>query len=562
MTNTQVLSIRNLSVTLPAGSDRTYAVQDVSLDIEQGQTVCVVGESGSGKSVMANAVMRLLPRHVLRVDSGSILLHGMDLLKQDNATMRQLRGSRIAMIFQEPMTALNPVMTVGAQIDESLLVHGRSEPAERERRVLELMAEMNLPDPAALRDRYPFQLSGGQRQRILIAMAMAMEPQLLIADEPTTALDVTTQAQILALIKRLQQRHGLGVLFITHDFGVVADIADRVVVMQQGSVVESGRAEQVLHKPQHAYTRRLIEAVPRLRSGLLPAVIERPVLLEIENVSKSYRARSAGIFGSRGRTLALDGVSLTVRQGETVGLIGESGSGKTTLGHCVMRLHDIDSGHLRFDGVPFEGLKGSRLKGLRPQIQMVFQDPFASLNPRHRVDRIITENVVLSGVSPKEAQRRMVEVLELVGLDPSAAQRYPHEFSGGQRQRIGIARALVMQPRLIVADEAVSALDVSVQQQVLTLLREIRNRLGLSMLFITHDLRVASQICDRIAVMNKGRIVETGTVEAVANDPQHPYTRSLFEAMPGQAWERRTQLALAEPTNECDFGAAVETAAT
>jgi peptide/nickel transport system ATP-binding protein len=540
-----VLTIRNLSVALPAGSDRPFAVQDVSLDVQPGQTVCVVGESGSGKSVMANAVMRLLPRNVLRVDSGSILLQGVDLLGLDKSAMRELRGSRMAMIFQEPMTSLNPVMTVGNQIDEALLVHGRDNAGERERRVLELMTEMSLPDPATLRHRYPFQLSGGQRQRILIAIAMGMEPQLLIADEPTTALDVTTQAQILELIKRLQQRHGLGVLFITHDFGVVADIADHVVVMQQGIVVESGTAEQVLHHPQHPYSRRLIEAVPRLRSGLQPTPIERPALLEIDNVSKSYRARGTGIFGSRGRTLALDGVSLTVRQGETVGLIGESGSGKTTLGHCVMRLLDIDSGHLRFDGVPYESLKGGALKSLRPQIQMVFQDPFASLNPRHRVERIITENVILSGATPKEALRRMVEVLELVGLEASAAQRYPHEFSGGQRQRIGIARALVMQPRLIVADEAVSALDVSVQQQVLALLRDIRSRLGLSMLFVTHDLRVASQICDRIAVMNKGRIVETGTVEAIANNPQHPYTRSLFEAMPGQAWERRTQLAAA-----------------
>ncbi|MGO4391984.1 ABC transporter ATP-binding protein [Variovorax sp. M-6] len=534
-----LLEIRGLSVALPAGSERAYAVQDVSLDVQRGQTVCVVGESGSGKSVMANAVMRLLPRNVLRVAAGGIALEGQDLLALDADAMRALRGSRIAMIFQEPMTALNPVMTVGDQIDEALLVHGRGDAAERSRRVVELMAEMNLPEPEALRHRYPFQLSGGQRQRILIAMAMALEPQLLIADEPTTALDVTTQAQILALIRRLQERRGLGVLFITHDFGVVADIADQVVVMQQGRVVESGSAEQVLRHPRHVYTRRLIDAVPRLRTGAQPAAAAPAPLLEIDAVCKSYRARGLGLFGSRGRTLALDRVSLTIGQGETVGLIGESGSGKTTLGHCVMRLLDIERGSLRFDGQAIEGLRGRALAPLRPQIQMIFQDPFASLNPRHRVRRIITENVILSGVAPAEAERRMDEVLRLVGLDRSAAERYPHEFSGGQRQRIGIARALVMRPRLIVADEAVSALDVSVQQQVLELLREVRAKLGLSMLFITHDLRVASQICDRIAVMHKGRIVETGTVEAVSRAPAHPYTRSLFEAMPGQAWEQR-----------------------
>lgn len=536
-----LLEIRHLSVALPAGSEREFAVQDVSIDVPRGQTVCVVGESGSGKSVTANAVMRLLPRNVLRVAQGEIFFEGRDVLGLDAATMRTLRGSRMAMIFQEPMTALNPVMTVGAQIDEVLEVHGVSDGATRERRVLALLSDMHLPDPATLRHRYPFQLSGGQRQRILIAMAMALDPKLLIADEPTTALDVTTQAQILKLIKELQIKHGIGVLFITHDFGVVADIADQVVVMRQGCVVEWGTAREVLDHPTHPYTRALIDAVPRLRGADATAPKAKSALLEIDGVSKSYRGRGIGLFGKRGQTLALDQVSLTIGQGETVGLVGESGSGKTTLGQCVMRLLDIDQGEIRFAGQAVQNLHGAALKALRPQIQMIFQDPFASLNPRHRVGRIITENVILSGVSPQEAQRRMVEVLRLVGLDPQAAQRFPHEFSGGQRQRIGIARALVMQPRLIVADEAVSALDVSVQQQVLTLLRDIRQRLGLSMLFITHDLRVASQICDRIAVMHRGRIVETGTVEAIARAPTHAYTRQLFEAMPGRAWEERAE---------------------
>ncbi|MGH8856469.1 MAG: ABC transporter ATP-binding protein [Polaromonas sp.] len=536
-----LLEIRHLSVALPADSEREFAVQDVSIEVPRGQTVCVVGESGSGKSVTANAVMRLLPRNVLRVAEGEILFEGRDVLGLDAATMRTMRGSRMAMIFQEPMTALNPVMTVGAQIDEVLEVHGVSDRATRERRVLALMNDMHLPDPTTLRHRYPFQLSGGQRQRILIAMAMALDPQLLIADEPTTALDVTTQAQILKLIKELQIKHGIGVLFITHDFGVVADIADQVVVMRHGCVVERGTAREVLDHPTHPYTRALIDAVPRLRAADATAPKPKAALLEIAGVSKSYRARGTGLFAKRGQTLALDNVSLTVGQGETVGLVGESGSGKTTLGQCVMRLLDIDRGQLRFAGKSVQALRGATLKALRPQIQMIFQDPFASLNPRHRVGRIITENVILSGVPVHEAQRRMDEVLRLVGLDPLAAQRFPHEFSGGQRQRIGIARALVMQPRLIVADEAVSALDVSVQQQVLALLRDIRQRLGLSMLFITHDLRVASQICDRIAVMHKGRIVETGTVEAIARAPKHSYTRQLFEAMPGRAWEERAE---------------------
>ena len=539
MTMKTLLSIRDLSVALPPGGDREFAVKHVSLEVPAGQTVCVVGESGSGKSVMANAVMRLLPPS-LRVTGGQMTLSGEDILSLDAESLRRMRGSRMGMIFQEPMTALNPVMTVGDQIDEVLLVHGERDAAKRERRVLELMREMSLPEPETLRHRYPFQLSGGQRQRVVIAIAMALEPQLLIADEPTTALDVTTQAQILALVKRLQVTHGIGVLFITHDFGVVADIADRVVVMQQGTVVETGRADQVLRHPEHPYTRRLIDAVPRLRDATDDAdTAPRPApLLRIEHVSKSYRARGIGFFGGRGRTQALQDVSLEIGEGETVGLIGESGSGKTTLGQCVMRLLDVDQGRIVFNGVEIQDLRGRALKAMRPQIQMIFQDPFASLNPRHRVGRIVTENAILCGVPPAEADRRMQEVLKVVGLDSGAVNRYPHEFSGGQRQRIGIARALVMQPRLIVADEAVSALDVSVQQQVLALLREVRERLGLAMLFITHDLRVASQLCDRIAVMHKGRVVETGTVQSVARAPAHPYTRSLFEAMPGQSWER------------------------
>ncbi|MFG5776322.1 ABC transporter ATP-binding protein [Comamonas sp. J-3] len=541
--HTALLQVRNLTVALPEGGDRQFAVHGVSFDVPAGKTVTVVGESGSGKSVMANAVMQLLPAHSLRIVEGEIVLAGENLLALQREELRLVRGARIGMVFQEPMTALNPVMRIGEQIEEVLLVHGHKDAKSRERRVLELLREMNLPEPEALRHRYPFQLSGGQRQRVVIAIAMALAPQILIADEPTTALDVTTQAQILALIRQLQQTHGIGVLFITHDFGVVADIADRVVVMQQGRVVEAGTADQVLRAPQHQYTRSLINAVPRLRSGNNDNCQHaRPTLVQVENLHKSYRSLGISLFDKRSRTMALNDVSLTIGEGETVGLIGESGSGKTTLGQCLMRLLDLDSGQILFRGQAIQDLKGRALKALRPQIQMIFQDPFASLNPRHRVGQIITENAIVCGVSADEAHRRMQEVLKVVGLDASVVHRYPHEFSGGQRQRIGMARALVMQPSLIVADEAVSALDVSVQQQVLCLLREVRTRLNLSMLFITHDLRVASQICDRIAVMHQGRIVETGTVQAIAQAPSHPYTQKLFAAMPGQAWERDVQL--------------------
>ncbi|AUL47211.1 microcin ABC transporter ATP-binding protein [Bordetella trematum] len=545
-----LLDIKNLTVSLPHGGERGYAVRNLTLQVPRGKTVCVVGESGSGKSVMANAVMRLLPAHSLRLDSGEIVLDGLSLLALDPLEMRAIRGARIGMIFQEPMTSLNPVMPVGEQIDEVLLVHGVKDPAQRAQRVLELLRDMKLPQPEQIKDRYPFQLSGGQRQRILIAMAMAMEPQLLIADEPTTALDATTQAQILMLIKELQERHGIGVLFITHDFGVVADIADHVVVMRHGEVVEQGSAQEVLGQPKHEYTQGLLAAVPRLNvdPGAAPVRAAAP-LLQIRDLCKTYPARG-GLFNSGKRTVALDHINLDILPGETVGLVGESGSGKTTLGQCVVRLLAADSGELLFDGQPLHALKGRELQRMRPQIQMVFQDPFASLNPRHRVERIITENLILTGVSRKEARARMREVLQLVGMNPDTAPlRYPHEFSGGQRQRIGIARAIVMRPKLLVADEAVSALDVSVQQQVLTLLRDVRRELGLAMLFVTHDLRVASQICDRIAVMNKGQLVELGSVYDIATRPQHRYTRELFDAMPGREWAEPAPVAPAQGTS-------------
>ncbi len=532
-----LLEVINLSVALPKTADRRYAVENLSLTIQRGETLCVVGESGSGKSVTAHAVMQLLPKKALHIESGEILLEGRNILGMTAVELRKIRGSQIAMIFQEPMTALNPVMTIGDQIEEALLMHGvKRGPASRQK-VIQSLTEMQLPDPQALQHSYPFQLSGGQRQRVMIAMAMVSEPALLIADEPTTALDVTTQAQILVLIDELKQRHNIGVLFITHDFGVVSDIADRVAVMQNGKLVEVGSRADVLERPQHPYTKQLISAVPKLRTDQAAQTSSPEPLLEIRELCKTYRSRRQGFFQKPTRFQALDKVDLHIGRGETLGVLGESGSGKSTLGHCVARLFDADSGKLIFEGQPIENLRGNALRAIRPKIQMIFQDPYSSLNPRHRIGRIITENAILHGVSKVDAESRMYEILDLVGIERTAVNRFPHEFSGGQRQRIGIARALVLQPALIVADEPVSALDVSVQQQVLELLRTVRERYNLSLLFITHDLRVASQICDRIAIMSHGQIVECGSAADIYRNAQHPYTRSLIDAIPGRGNE-------------------------
>ncbi|MBX6743913.1 MAG: ABC transporter ATP-binding protein [Acetobacteraceae bacterium] len=525
-----LLSVENLTVALPPGGDRPHAVEDVTLTVDPGEILCVVGESGSGKSITANAVMGLLPRG-LPVKSGRIRFEGQDLLALTPEAMRRLRGARLAMIFQEPMTALNPLMRVGDQIAEALRVHGAG--GDVARRVPELLAAVNLPDPAAIAKSHPFRLSGGQRQRVMIAMALALEPSLLIADEPTTALDVTTQMQILRLIREIQSRRGTGVMFITHDFGVVAEIADRVAVMQQGRIVEQGPAQVVLNQPQHPYTRSLIAAVPH---GAPP---ERPpagseTILRVAKVEKTYRR--SGWFGTRPTVRAVHDADFTLAKGETLGLVGESGSGKSTLARCVVRLVEPETGEITFDGINLRPLSRAAWKPYRQRIQMVFQDPYASLNPRRKVGETIAEGPITHGVPREVALSRARELLRLVQLDPGAMDRYPHEFSGGQRQRIGIARALALEPELLIADEPVSALDVSVQAQVLAMLAEIRQRLGLTMLFITHDLRVAAQICDRIAVMQRGAIVEQGPTAQVFSSPQHPYTRQLLDSIPGRGW--------------------------
>ena len=526
-----ILSIERLSVRLPPGADRLHALNDVSLAVASNEILCVVGESGSGKSMMANAILRLLPTGVA-IDGGRMVFEGRDLAGLSVAEMRKVRGAGIAMIFQEPMTALNPLRTIGDQIAEMFSIHTDLSKADISAKVLALLADVHIADAKAAAKAYPHELSGGQRQRAMIAMALALDPRLLIADEPTTALDVTTQAQILKLIRDLQQRRKTAVLFITHDFGVVAEIADRVAVMQHGVVVEHGAASQVLNDPQHAYTRQLIAAVPPLKAPP-PRLLSGQTILTLSGISKTYR--SGGFLGRGARvTPAVSNVSLALPRGATLGIVGESGSGKSTLARCIVRLIDPDAGAIVLEGKDWASLSREEVRRETRHIQMVFQDPFASLNPRRKAAELVAQGPIVHGTPRATALADARELFALVGLDPSAGDRYPHEFSGGQRQRIGLARALALRPAVLVADEAVSALDVSVQAQVLKLLAELRQRLGLSIVFITHDLRVAAQICDLVAVMKDGAIVEQGLAGDVFGHPQHPYTQALLNSIPGR----------------------------
>nr|WP_255726706.1 ABC transporter ATP-binding protein [Microvirga sp. ACRRW] len=526
------MSIENLTIGLPALSDRQHAIKDLSLTIRPGETLCVVGESGSGKSLTAMATIGLLPPAVT-VLSGAIRLGGFDLLSLDEEGWCDVRGRDIGMVFQEPMTSLNPVMRVADQIAEAFQAHRLLSQADRYKRAIELLAEVNLPNPELIARAYPHELSGGQRQRVMIAMALALEPKLLIADEPTTALDVTTQAQVLKLIDNLRRKKGTAVLFITHDFGVVAEIADRVAVLQNGELVEQGTADEVLKNPQHPYTKRLLASVPSLTPPPAKTLRDEPITLRVDALTKAYGGR--GFFRKSREVQAADAVSFDIRRGETLGLVGESGSGKSTVGRCVLRLIEPDGGKIEIGDLAFSSLSQAELRPYRRKIQMVFQDPFASLNPRRKVGYIIAEGPITQGVDPAQALKEAHVLLEKVGLPAQAAERYPHEFSGGQRQRIGIARALAMKPDVLVADEAVSALDVSVQAEILKLIRALQKELGLSILFITHDLRVAAQICDRVAVMQKGRIVEMAETAQLFADPRDAYTRQLLAAVPGKA---------------------------
>jgi peptide/nickel transport system ATP-binding protein len=525
------LEVTNLTIKLPEGGDRAEAVSNISFDVKRGEILCLVGESGSGKTVIAQAVIGLLPK-TLRVSSGDIVLENESLTKAGEVRLRQLRGARMSMVFQEPTTALNPVMSCGAQLDELLQFHTALSQTEKKKKLIEILGEVALPDPERMLASYPHQLSGGQRQRIMIAMALALEPALLIADEPTTALDVTTQAQILKLVIEIQKKRGMAVLFITHDFGVVSEIAHRVAVLRLGELVELGTRAEVLKQPRHVYTKMLMRAVPTLKPHARPVKKNEVLILETKNLYKTYVDRRW--FGKRREVRAAEDVNLEVRKGQTLGIVGESGSGKSTVARCIVRLIDPTAGEIRLGGVDLARMRPAELRPLRRRVQIVFQDPYRSLNPRRRVGESIMEGPLNYGISRATALERACRLMELVRMDPGALGRYPHQFSGGQRQRICIARALAMEPELLIADEAVSALDVSVQAQVLALIEEIRTRLELAMVFITHDLRVAAQVCDDVAVMREGRIVEAGPASEVLVRPRHEYTRALIAAAPGR----------------------------
>jgi ABC-type glutathione transport system ATPase component len=534
MTNL-ILDIDNLIVGLGETPTADRIIDGVSLQVRDGETLCLVGESGSGKSVTALTVMGLLQKGSLTPAGGSVKLVGEELLGVGDRRLRQLRATTMAMIFQEPMTALNPVVPVGRQIDEVLRVHTDLDARARRRKILAMMQQVRLPEVERIFASYPHQLSGGQRQRIMIAMALVLEPKLLIADEPTTALDVTTQKQILTLIRDLQREHGTAVLFITHDMGVVAEIADRVAVMRHGRLVETGALDSILRAPAMEYTRNLLSAVPSLVTRGARADNVEPVVLETNDLGKTYRERS--FFGKTREVAAARDVTLTLRKGRTLGIVGESGSGKSTVARCIVRLIDPTSGGVRLAGCEISDLSRRLLQPHRKRIQIIFQDPYRSLNPRVTIGETIVEGPINYGMPRAEALAKARELLELVDLPPDAISRYPHQFSGGQRQRIAIARALALDPDVLVADEAVSALDVSVQAQVLDLLDEIQQRLGIALLFITHDLRVAAQICDDVAVMQHGRIVEQGPAAQVLTHPQQAYTSALLDAAPGRGWD-------------------------
>ncbi|GGH29334.1 ABC transporter ATP-binding protein [Alsobacter metallidurans] len=538
-----VLEVRDLVTHFPTRTGVVKAVDGVSFTVERGKTLCVVGESGSGKSVTARSILQIVDQPG-RIVSGSMLLHRPDGSAVDLATLhprgreiRAVRGAEIAMIFQEPMSSLSPVHTVGDQIMEVLLLHLRLSKKEARARTVELLRQVEIPHPDKAVDRYTFEFSGGMRQRVMIAMALACNPAMLIADEPTTALDVTTQAEILDLIKRLQQQHGMAVMFITHDMGVVAEIADEVLVMYHGKVMEAGPVDQIFHAPQNDYTKMLIGSVLKLeqkaeiRLKRAPLAEDAPSVIEIDNLKMHFGSPAAPIR-------AVDDVSLQVKAGETLGIVGESGSGKTTMGRCLLRIYQPTGGAMRYrkaDGTVVDLVTADKetLKLCRREIRMIFQDPVGSLNPRMTVAQIIGEPLLVNGIAKgSELDDRVSVLMDQVGLNPDWRERYPHAFSGGQRQRIGIARAISLNPRVIVADEATSALDVSLRSQMLDLMMRLQDELKLSYVFISHDIGVIRYMCDRVSVMYQGRVVETGSTDQVCDAPQHAYTQALLSAIP------------------------------
>ncbi len=524
-----LLQVRELSVTFDVAGGQVEAVKRVSFDIERGETLALVGESGSGKTVTALSVVQLLPYPLARHPSGSILFQGAELLGAPERVLQKVRGDRTAMIFQEPTTSLNPLHTIEKQVNEVLLVHRAMGRAAARARTLELLRLVGLPEAEQRLHAYPHQLSGGQRQRVMIAMALANEPDLLIADEPTTALDVTIQAQILRLLKDLQKRFGMALLLITHDLAVVRKVADRVCVMTQGEVVEAGPVAEVYERPRHVYTQRLLAAEPKGRP--VRGADQAPVVLAAQNL-KVWFPIKAGVFRRTvAHVKAVDGVTVTVREGHTLGVVGESGSGKTTLGLALLRLQRSE-GAIQFRGREIQGLRSKTLRPLRREMQVVFQDPFGSLSPRLSVRQIIEEGLRVHRIGDTaEERRKLVEqALIEVGLDPDAADRYPHEFSGGQRQRIAIARAMVLRPRLVVLDEPTSALDMSVQAQIVDLLRELQTRHTLAYVFISHDLKVVRALADEVLVMKDGQVLEHGPAAEIFERPRHAYTRALMAA--------------------------------
>jgi microcin C transport system ATP-binding protein len=527
--DTPLLVVKDLSVDFKVEGGQSHAVKRVSFELSAGETLAIVGESGSGKSVTALSILQLLPYATASHPSGSIIYRGQELLGADEDTLHEARGNNISMIFQEPMTALNPLHVVERQVGEVLSLHKNMNPAQAQARILELLHLVGIHEPEKRLGAYPHQLSGGQRQRVMIAMALANEPEILIADEPTTALDVTIQAQILALLRELQAKLGMAMILITHDLGIVRHMADRVAVMTAGEIVEQAGAEEIFANPQHAYTRHLLSAEPKGRPAAAPD--DAATVMVAENLRVWFPIK-AGVFR---RTIdhvrAVDDISLEVREGHTVGVVGESGSGKTTLGLALLRLLS-SQGSIRFEGQSIDGLSGKLLRPLRRQMQVVFQDPFSSLSPRMSIAQIVEEGLLVHGEGGNYEERRVLiaGALEEVGLETGAMDRFPHEFSGGQRQRVAIARALVLQPRFVVLDEPTSALDVSVQAQIVDLLRDLQQRHRLAYLFISHDLKVVRALADEVIVLRNGKVMEQGPAEQIFDAPQTAYTKALMAA--------------------------------
>lgn len=559
-----LIQIKNLSVEFQTDEGSVQAVKNISFDIPRGKTVGLVGESGSGKSVSSLAIMGLIPNPPGKVTSGEILFEGKDLLKLSEPAMRKIRGKRISMIFQEPMTSLNPVFTVGDQICESLMLHEGMSKQQAWQRAIELLDQVGIPNPHERIKSYPHEMSGGQRQRVMIAMAISCNPDLLIADEPTTALDVTIQKQILDLIAELQKKYGMSVLFITHDLGVIADISDEVVVMYRGDIVEKEKTEDLFLKPKHPYTKGLLACRPNLdeHPRRLPVVSDfmtpdgkektpdqavlkaaketreiqahQTPLLEIKSLKKHFPLKKGFFGGVQSWVKAVDDVTLTVRKGRTLGLVGESGCGKTTLGRTILRLIEPTSGEINYNGVDVTKLNRNDMRAMRRKMQIIFQDPYASLNPRMTIGAALMEPMVIHDLGSSKAERldMAASLMKRVGLEPSMLNRYPHEFSGGQRQRICIARALAVEPEFIICDESVSALDVSIQAQILNLLLDLQEQLNLTYVFISHDLAVVKFISDEVAVMYNGKVVEMNDAVGIYENPQHDYTKKLLSAIP------------------------------